>query len=112
MASLPGVETNAVATSFNRRVVTLVLRAGNEITLDVVRAQLRAKHFRPLEAEICARGTIDSTDAGVRLVMSNPTRRYVLASDDLNVDLRSMHGKTAVVCGRVPPRDPSATSED
>ena len=111
MANLPGVDAERLTSSFNRRVVTLILRAGNAITLEDVRARIRAKHFEPLDADICAKGALDFAGGRAHLMMSNPSRRYRLIAD-ARLDLRSMNGASVVVCGRVPPPDRREKIED
>lgn len=62
VGQLDGV--NATEASWNRRILTVRLRARNRVTLEELRAVIRRHHFSVREADVVVRGRVGRTPSG------------------------------------------------
>jgi hypothetical protein len=95
---------DALATSWNRRLVTATFRADSRATLRQLRGIVRAQHFLPREAEVTLAGTLAWRQGELVVDVSGSGESFVI--QDGVRPIRAVQplplGQPVVVKGRVP----------
>lgn len=89
-----------------------ILVPGNKLTLEQLRDYIKGVGFRPMAADVVARGRATTADGSWRFTVDGIEKSYMLsaANEDVMKVLRTEDGRTVTVRARSqPPPDPRTT---